>query len=416
MKRRMGTLWRHAGRHVAQWGAPQGQRISLTATGAESSTLARSNRLNNRGTEMNLSELQRDLRHFAAEREWQPFHTPKNLSMALMVEAAELAEIFQWMTPEESASAHSDPPTKERICEEVADVLLYLLQLADRSQIDIERAVRDKLAKNAQKYPAKRAVPELSPTEPTPPCTHILLDFENVQPTESDLRKVVPDARHLWVFHGPHQRQVEKRFKSFKGNVTTVPISRTGKNALDFHLSFYMGYLAARHQTSPIVVFANDTGYDPMLEHARTMAFAVRRQGHGQARAAPTKPAAKPAKVSAKKIPPAKKASSAKPKMKAVAVAGARSGAIARITPPTSPPSIRLSSITTESPNKIIDNLRSMGDKRPARAAALRRALKSFLGVEAGDPAIEFAVVQLVARGVIAIDTNRGVEYPGFAS
>jgi NTP pyrophosphatase (non-canonical NTP hydrolase) len=57
---------------------------------------------------MNLDELQADLRRFAAERDWQPFHTPKNLSTALMVEAAELAEIFQWMTPEDSLLAHLD--------------------------------------------------------------------------------------------------------------------------------------------------------------------------------------------------------------------------------------------------------------------------------------------------------------------
>ncbi len=105
---------------------------------------------------MNLTELQADLRHFAAERDWQPFHTPKNLSTALMVEAAELAEIFQWMTPGESISACQDRATKERIGEEVADVLLYLLQLADHTQIDIERAVKDKLARNALKYPAEQ--------------------------------------------------------------------------------------------------------------------------------------------------------------------------------------------------------------------------------------------------------------------
>lgn len=105
---------------------------------------------------MNVSELQAELRHFAAERDWQPFHTPKNLSTALMVEAAELAEIFQWMTPEQSARAHEDPAVKQRIGEEVADVLLYLLQLADHSRIDIALAVKDKLALNAAKYPAKR--------------------------------------------------------------------------------------------------------------------------------------------------------------------------------------------------------------------------------------------------------------------
>ena len=71
---------------------------------------------------MNLSELQADLRHFAAERDWQRFHTPKNLSTALMVEAAELAEIFQWMTPEDSQDAHRDLASKQRIGDEVREV------------------------------------------------------------------------------------------------------------------------------------------------------------------------------------------------------------------------------------------------------------------------------------------------------
>ncbi len=112
---------------------------------------------------MNLAELQVDLRHFAAERDWQSFHTPKNLSTALMVEAAELAEVFQWMTPEESQGAHNDPASKQRIAEEVADVLLYLLQVADHSQIDIAQAVKDKLERNALKYPASRAIARVSP-------------------------------------------------------------------------------------------------------------------------------------------------------------------------------------------------------------------------------------------------------------
>ena len=90
---------------------------------------------------MNLKELQASLRHFAAERDWQPFHNPKNLATALMVEAAELAEIFQWMTPEESREAHNTPELKARIGEEIADVLLYLLQAADHSQVDVARVI-----------------------------------------------------------------------------------------------------------------------------------------------------------------------------------------------------------------------------------------------------------------------------------
>lgn len=103
---------------------------------------------------MNLQTLQHTLREFAAARHWQPFHTPKNLSTALLVEAAELAEIFQWMTPEQSQAAHLEPAQKERIADEVADVLLYLLQVADQCAIDIPQAVAHKLVKNAVKHPA----------------------------------------------------------------------------------------------------------------------------------------------------------------------------------------------------------------------------------------------------------------------
>jgi NTP pyrophosphatase (non-canonical NTP hydrolase) len=102
---------------------------------------------------MDIQLLQQTLREFAAARNWQPFHTPKNLSTALMVESAELAEIFQWMTPEVSKTAHLDPATKERIADEVADVLLYLLQVADHCDIDVSQAVTNKLVKNAVKHP-----------------------------------------------------------------------------------------------------------------------------------------------------------------------------------------------------------------------------------------------------------------------
>ena len=194
---------------------------------------------------MNLGELQAELRHFAAERDWQPFHTPKNLATALMVEAAELAEIFQWMTPEASAAAHEDAVSKGRIGAGVADVLLYLLQVADHCRIDLAHAVRDKLTRNAEKYPAKQVIARVSPARASVPGTHVLLDYENVQPTQEQVRALVPDARQLWVFHGPHQRDVEQRFASFGSDATAVPISKTGKNALDFHLSFYMGYIAS---------------------------------------------------------------------------------------------------------------------------------------------------------------------------
>ena len=106
---------------------------------------------------LDVDALQARLRAFAAERQWQPFHTPKNLAMALMVEAAELTEIFQWMTLEQSRAVRDDPALREPIADEVADVLLYLLQLADHAGVDVAAAVEHKLRKNAIKYPAPGA-------------------------------------------------------------------------------------------------------------------------------------------------------------------------------------------------------------------------------------------------------------------
>lgn len=103
---------------------------------------------------MDIADLQRRLRDFAAQRNWEPYQTPKNLAMAMVVEAAELVEIFQWLTPEESQAIAQDPARHQHLGEEIADVLLYLLQIADHSSVDIEQALERKLAMNARKYPA----------------------------------------------------------------------------------------------------------------------------------------------------------------------------------------------------------------------------------------------------------------------
>ena len=94
------------------------------------------------------------LRAFAAERDWEQFHSPKNLSMALMVEAAELLEHFQWLT--EAQSAELPDETRQAVGEELADILLYLVRLSDRLGIDLREAALRKLEKNALKYPAER--------------------------------------------------------------------------------------------------------------------------------------------------------------------------------------------------------------------------------------------------------------------
>ena len=103
-----------------------------------------------------LIELRDRLRAFAREREWDRYHTPKNLAMALIVEAAELAEHFQWLTPEESQSLR-DGDRREAVHDELADVLIYLVELADTLGVDLAAAARAKIAKNALKYPVEKA-------------------------------------------------------------------------------------------------------------------------------------------------------------------------------------------------------------------------------------------------------------------
>lgn len=96
-------------------------------------------------------ELQQQFIEFAKERDWEQFHTPKNIVMALNVEAGELMEHFQWLTPEQSKSLSAEK--KEAVSHEIADVMLYLIRLAQLLDIDVATACREKMRLNAAKYP-----------------------------------------------------------------------------------------------------------------------------------------------------------------------------------------------------------------------------------------------------------------------
>lgn len=106
---------------------------------------------------MTIASLQRALGDFAAERDWGQFHNPKNLVMALVGEVGELTEIFQWLTPEQSAMIMSDEEQADAVRAEIADVFAYLLRLADVLGVDLEAALKAKIVKNAVKYPAPGA-------------------------------------------------------------------------------------------------------------------------------------------------------------------------------------------------------------------------------------------------------------------
>jgi NTP pyrophosphatase (non-canonical NTP hydrolase) len=105
-------------------------------------------------SEPGIENLTQRLREFAALRDWQRFHSPKNLAMALAGEAGELLEHFQWLTEEESATLAAEK--RQEVALEMADVFLYLLRLADQLDIDLVAAAEQKIAINAQRYPAER--------------------------------------------------------------------------------------------------------------------------------------------------------------------------------------------------------------------------------------------------------------------
>ncbi len=106
-------------------------------------------------TNDSLQQLRNKLAGFAAERDWDQFHNPKNLAMALVVEAGELVEHFQWLTPAEAAALSAE--NKIEVAMEMADVLMFLLRLADKLDVDLIAAAHDKLELNCRKYPVDKA-------------------------------------------------------------------------------------------------------------------------------------------------------------------------------------------------------------------------------------------------------------------
>jgi NTP pyrophosphatase (non-canonical NTP hydrolase) len=103
-----------------------------------------------------VGDLREMVREFVAERDWRQFHTPKNISMALAIEAAELMEHFQWLTPDQSRAIAKQDKDLAAVAEELADVICYAFALANELDIDVTTAMRSKMEKNRTKYPAEK--------------------------------------------------------------------------------------------------------------------------------------------------------------------------------------------------------------------------------------------------------------------
>jgi NTP pyrophosphatase (non-canonical NTP hydrolase) len=109
----------------------------------------------------NLEDLRDALRRFAAARDWDTYHTPKNLVMALSGEVGELTDLFQWLTPEEAARAMEDPELAWNVRDELADVMHYLVRLADKLDVDLIDAAFAKIERNEKRFPTS----DLRPVE-----------------------------------------------------------------------------------------------------------------------------------------------------------------------------------------------------------------------------------------------------------
>ena len=372
---------------------------------------------------MDISALQTRLRSFAAARDWQSRHTPKNLAMALTVESAGLLEMFQWTTLSESRGVVRDPAYKERVAHGVADVLLCLLQLADQAGVDLPESVEQTLRAKALEHPPKH--PDLEP--PTPAATvtvtptpttqrvHLLVDWENVQPKGDELKTLVPEGTDVWLFHGPHQTVDPTGHEQVYGveQVTRVPRTGAGRNALDFQLAYYVGYISARQPEGRFVVVSNDQGYEPMLEHARELGFDAQRCGF---RRVPTPPAVSAVPIAQKSatLPPPPPAPASSPAATLAVEATVKTNAKAVVPPP---PSAKAAQARTQATRADMQKLLAQLDglptaRRPAQKDALLALLQNWLSESSAvSPRTSHALAQLQARKRVVVK-GEVVSYP----
>lgn len=372
---------------------------------------------------MDYSALQARLRSFAAARDWQSRHTPKNLAMALTVESAGLLEMFQWTTLSESRGIVRDPVHKERVAQGIADVLLCLLQLADQCGVDLPEAVEQTLRAKALQYPPKHQdlehrIPDAAVAVVSAPAArrvHLLVDWENVQPKGDELKALLPQGTDVWLFHGPHQTVDASGHQQAYGakHVTQIPRAGAGRNALDFQLAYYVGYISARQPEGTFVVVSNDQGYGPMLEHARELGFDAQRCGFRRTPTPPPAPIALKSASIPQPQPQPECPSAAAPALKVTVMTTAKA-----VAPP--PKSAKAASAHTQATRGDMKQLLAQLDglspaHRPAQKDALIVLLQSWLGESsAKSPRTSHALAQLQARKRVVVK-GEAVSYPPVA-
>ena len=245
--------------------------------------------------------------------------------------------------------------------------------------------------------------------------THILVDFENVQPQVDDLGLLRGDDFRVRIFHGVHQNKFDVRmYKALQplgDKVELVQSDRQGPDVLDFHISFYLGRLLQEHlnpktsaaQAARFFVISKDRGFDSLIVHIRSLGFEAHRVATIRAalgtRATPSAEAARnePKKVAAKKTLAPRKTPAVKATLKAVAVTKAAGGAPAKK--------------KVDSPKQIVlASLRHMGKRLPGKRKGLERHIESHLGRKVDLNAVRALVTEMERDGLLRIVDNK-VEY-----
>lgn len=245
---------------------------------------------------------------------------------------------------------------------------------------------------------------------------HLLVDLENVQPSPDDVEAWLGGAGQAWVFYGPHQLKRKADFELKSPSSTLIPISRSGSNSLDFHLVFYLGYLAAKHPKGRFVVLAKDTGYDPPIAHARTLAFYIQRmkalpatvtkQATTSGVATTTVPSKPPTPAPIKRgkpvaVPKKKVASGAKPaRQQAPATSGQAS--------PPQVPAVRKRSSEKPPIAMYRDLLKDLGAaNRPKSLSALKHHIQTKFGPAPAPQKVQGMIDRLLTSDVIHLANNK---------
>jgi hypothetical protein len=398
---------------------------------------------------------------------------PRDTAISLMMQAGRIAEIFQGKAAPRTGAARGAAARREQLlATRIAELLESLVALIRPGSGGNTDAVQLATALQVQ----AGSETNLSGLLTGKTTTHVLVDWENVQPKDTDIVALVPDVTHVWLFHGPNQTRVTAHQKLFGDRATAVPISRTGKNALDFHLSFYLGYLAARHEHARFVVLSNDKGYEPMIEHSIILGMAVSRVGFGAARksvatkstrtarAKPSDSGAEPssgaAKKTARKAAPAKAATptttaaKATTKARKTAKSATEAAPVAKKTPakkvvakpadqavktPRPAPDVNANAskpakaapkppVAAQSGPKKPPNasrwsnpaqawehaLNGLGKtaNKPTRQARLLALIGSLIGTAATDDAVTAILTRLQSEGRVTISDKGAVSYP----